>query len=143
MRAFVLGLTGLALASCGGRAPMRQMVSPVRLQGAPSAEVSAGENYEALPPNGFVETSADALATFSLDVDTGSYALMRRDILRGSLPHPDGVEDGDARLVPVRNRHRMVECVMRDLGQVHRTENVVNLWHSSPPTLIISATWRT
>ena len=51
----------------------------------------AGEQYGGAPENGFVDAAQDALATFSLDVDTASYTIMRRDLARESLPAPEGV----------------------------------------------------
>jgi Ca-activated chloride channel family protein len=97
MRRVALGLMAVWCACCGAR---RYGPSPVMVQAAggyASAQlasgepVTEGEQYARLPANDFVDASADALATFSLDADTGSYALMRRDITRGSLPNPDGV----------------------------------------------------
>lgn len=38
--------------------------------------------------NEFIDTAEDNLATFSIDVDTASYTLMRRMVLDGSLPSP-------------------------------------------------------
>lgn len=55
------------------------------------AEQESGERYGGADENPFVDASQDALATFSLDVDTASYTIMRRDLLRGSLPAPEGV----------------------------------------------------
>src|SRR5690606_23099004 len=39
----------------------------------------------------FVATRADALSTFALDVDTGSYTLVRSYLERGQLPPPAAV----------------------------------------------------
>jgi Ca-activated chloride channel family protein len=55
------------------------------------AEHQAGERYGGARENGFVEAAQDALATFSLDVDTASYTIMRRDVSRGALPAPESV----------------------------------------------------
>ncbi len=41
--------------------------------------------------NDWVETSKQAVSTFGVDVDTGSYTLMRRDLTAGILPSPDVV----------------------------------------------------
>jgi Ca-activated chloride channel homolog len=41
--------------------------------------------------NPIVSTDEENKSTFGIDVDTGSYTLMRRDVNRGSLPHKDGV----------------------------------------------------
>lgn len=58
--------------------------------GAPTGDVS-GETYGKLVENDWVETSQENVSTFGVDVDTGSYSLMRRDVRAGRLPHPDGV----------------------------------------------------
>ncbi len=44
------------------------------------------ESYNALTENGFVATENDPLSTFSIDVDTASYANIRRYIIQGSKP---------------------------------------------------------
>jgi Ca-activated chloride channel family protein len=64
--------------------------------GGESVEVTdppanTGDNYRAYEENDFVDPAEDSEATFSVDVDTGSYTIMRRDIRRGVLPVPAGV----------------------------------------------------
>ena len=54
-------------------------------------DYGSAENYEDYGVNGMVDTAEDNLSTFSIDVDTGSYTLMRRDINGGSLPNQAGV----------------------------------------------------
>jgi Ca-activated chloride channel family protein len=49
---------------------------------------AAFEDYGANP---FEDPIEDALSTFAVDVDTGSYTLMRAWIRDGYLPHPDSV----------------------------------------------------
>jgi Ca-activated chloride channel family protein len=44
------------------------------------------ESYDALEENRFINTFNDPLSTFSIDVDTASYANVRRFISGGSLP---------------------------------------------------------
>lgn len=51
----------------------------------------AGETYARLQENDFIEASEDAMSTFSLDVDTASYTIMRRDLRAGRLPRPESV----------------------------------------------------
>ena len=51
----------------------------------------SGENYEQFQENEFIATTEEATSTFSIDVDTASYTLMRRDIEAGRLPDPAGV----------------------------------------------------
>ena len=41
--------------------------------------------------NPFVDTEDDPLSTFAIDVDTGSYTIVRRYITDGHLPEPDAV----------------------------------------------------
>lgn len=58
---------------------------------AAATEDSATDTYAQLQENGFIEASQDAMATFSLDVDTASYTRMRRAIHGGGLPDPASV----------------------------------------------------
>ncbi|MEJ2137207.1 MAG: VWA domain-containing protein [Desulfofustis sp.] len=44
------------------------------------------ESYDAIEENRFINTRNDPLSTFSIDVDTASYANVRRLITAGSLP---------------------------------------------------------
>ncbi len=44
------------------------------------------ESYEAVSENGFINCLNDPLSTFSIDVDTASYANIRRFLNNGSLP---------------------------------------------------------
>lgn len=41
--------------------------------------------------NGFVSVAEDSLSTFAIDVDTGSYTLMRQAVQAGTLPSPETV----------------------------------------------------
>jgi Ca-activated chloride channel homolog len=49
------------------------------------------EGYDAIVETSFAKTVEDPLSTFSIDVDTASYANVRRFIEGGSLPPPDAV----------------------------------------------------
>ena len=49
------------------------------------------ESYDHLDENGFKHVSADPLSTFSVDVDTASYANVRRFLREGRLPEPGAV----------------------------------------------------
>ncbi|MFT7541806.1 MAG: Ca-activated chloride channel family protein, partial [Gammaproteobacteria bacterium] len=53
--------------------------------------VSAGESYERLPENPFVPVLVDSRSTFSIDVDTASYANVRRFLRQGQLPPQSAV----------------------------------------------------
>ncbi len=49
------------------------------------------EAYDRIDENAFHTVSADPLSTFSIDVDTASYANVRRFLNGGALPPPDAV----------------------------------------------------
>ena len=51
----------------------------------------AGERYAKVQENRMVDAAEDNRSTFSLDVDTASYTIMRRDLRNGTLPQPDSV----------------------------------------------------
>ncbi len=52
---------------------------------------TSGEKYAEIDENPFLETSRAPLSTFSIDVDTASYANVRRYLNDGSLPPKDAV----------------------------------------------------
>jgi Ca-activated chloride channel homolog len=52
---------------------------------------AAGERYAEIEENPFLETSRAPLSTFSIDVDTASYANVRRFLNDGQLPPKDAV----------------------------------------------------
>ena len=49
------------------------------------------ERYTAIQENSFLTVASEPLSTFSIDVDTASYANVRRFLNQGSLPPPDAV----------------------------------------------------
>ncbi len=49
------------------------------------------EEYSAKTENGFHEVMRSPRSTFAADVDTASYANIRRKVLEGNLPEPDAV----------------------------------------------------
>lgn len=51
----------------------------------------SGDKFEPITENEFRRVPADALSTFSIDVDTASYAKVRSYLQRGQLPRPDSV----------------------------------------------------
>ena len=58
----------------------------------PYRRPSTNEQYDSIQENGFVTVSPEtALSTFSIDVDTASYANVRRFLNRNTLPPPDAV----------------------------------------------------
>jgi Ca-activated chloride channel family protein len=52
---------------------------------------TSGERYARIDENPFLETSRAPLSTFSIDVDTASYANVRRYLNDGQLPPKDAV----------------------------------------------------
>jgi len=54
-------------------------------------EETKGERYAEIDENPFLETARAPLSTFSVDVDTASYANVRRYLNDGSLPPKDAV----------------------------------------------------
>jgi Ca-activated chloride channel family protein len=55
------------------------------------AATPAGVEFQNYGVNPYVNTFQDHLSTFSLDVDTASYTVMRNYIQNGSLPPADGI----------------------------------------------------
>ena len=55
------------------------------------ADGTAGERYAEINENPFLEASRAPLSTFSIDVDTASYANVRRFLRNGQLPPKDAV----------------------------------------------------
>lgn len=62
---------------------------------AASARMASGpfntESYDRIVDNPFLDVMHDPLSTFSIDVDTASYANVRRFLARGTLPPQDAV----------------------------------------------------
>ncbi|MFZ3192941.1 MAG: VWA domain-containing protein [Moraxellaceae bacterium] len=57
----------------------------------PIAPPASQENYQKLEENEVKSTTQQAISTLSLDVDTGSYANVRRMVRQGQLPPADAV----------------------------------------------------
>ena len=60
-------------------------------QAAVGPEAKSGEDYAHLPENEFLAVDRYPQSTFSVDVDTASYANVRRFLKEGKLPPPDAV----------------------------------------------------
>ncbi len=119
-RLLVIGLVvSLLLSACSNSSPSNVNVSEPSdsaKKSAPSTETSSantasnapnsvlnnkgldsesdstrGEKYAEIDENPFLETSRAPLSTFSIDVDTASYANVRRYLNDGSLPPKDAV----------------------------------------------------
>ncbi len=58
---------------------------------APEEKSTAGERYAGIDENPFLETKRAPLSTFSIDVDTASYANVRRYLNDGQAPPKDAV----------------------------------------------------
>jgi Ca-activated chloride channel family protein len=58
---------------------------------APPVQTIPEEQYGKYVENDFIETATEPTSTFSIDVDTASYSLMRQMLSSGTLPDPDGV----------------------------------------------------
>ena len=67
-----------------------RLISASRFQALHRAQVG-NERYDALPENPFVQVLVDARSTFSVDVDTASYANVRRFLRKGQLPPRESV----------------------------------------------------
>jgi Ca-activated chloride channel family protein len=58
---------------------------------SPSYQDYGRENYQSFDNNGVHWAAQDPVSTFSIDVDTASYANVRRILNHGQLPQPDAV----------------------------------------------------
>ena len=56
-----------------------------------AGEVASGNTFGSFDENPFVLTSAEAKSTFSIDVDTASYAILRTQLNSGALPPKQAV----------------------------------------------------
>ncbi|WP_193176724.1 vWA domain-containing protein [Oricola nitratireducens] len=66
-------------------------VAADRIAPMPRVEEQSGDRFEKFDSNG-VKSVADApVSTFSIDVDTASYSVVRRSLMEGRLPDPDSV----------------------------------------------------
>jgi Ca-activated chloride channel homolog len=67
-------------------------MSPAKMSDSYDEEKNAsGERYAEITENPFLETARAPLSTFSIDVDTASYANVRRFLNQGQLPPKDAV----------------------------------------------------
>lgn len=77
------------------RMPNRMAIAPMAATSmgmpAPYPEFVDNENYQKIDANGAILTTENPVSTFSIDVDTGSYANVRRILKEGRLPPHDAV----------------------------------------------------
>jgi Ca-activated chloride channel homolog len=80
-----------ALATAGDGVPMYEMAAGIApaMQAAPP--VFNTDEYAYNPESGFLSTLTSPLSTFAADVDTASYANVRRMLLNGATPPADAV----------------------------------------------------
>jgi Ca-activated chloride channel family protein len=78
--------------------PTAEMTSPIPPQAslatvaqAPSGTMIAGETYQPVADNRVQLVAEAPVSTFSIDVDTGAYANIRRFLMHGQLPPADAV----------------------------------------------------
>src|SRR5262249_5130098 len=94
-----IGLGAASLLTCcykAARTTFESAAPPVRyalMQAQPEADRPRGntETYDKIDENAFVAARDNPLSTFSIDVDTASYANVRRFLDGGHLPPPDAV----------------------------------------------------
>jgi Ca-activated chloride channel family protein len=75
------------------RKPPTKFSADITLSEVPNVPdtISNGEEYTDYGINPFVNSSEDNLSTFSIDVDTASYAIARRKLNEGKLPAYAGI----------------------------------------------------
>lgn len=59
--------------------------------GLPPQPIKNRENYANIDDNPIKQVAINPVSTFSVDVDSGAYANVRRFLNRGQLPHPNAV----------------------------------------------------
>src|SRR5690606_17514710 len=69
----------------------RQIARSMGAKGGASSADIGKEVFEKIDEPGFITVADEALSTFSVDVDTASYALMRRFLNEGGRPPADSV----------------------------------------------------
>jgi Ca-activated chloride channel homolog len=104
IRSILLVLCTVMLSSCdraykkeavkspaaAGPAPAFMPANGNTARPSPEAEFNT-ESYARIDENPFLAVNGNPLSTFSVDVDTASYANVRRFLSQGALPPPDAV----------------------------------------------------
>lgn len=88
-----LGIVGGGFGGAGRGAGRGQLALGGNLASGPVGRdrVRGYERFEDYGENDWTVATDDPLATFSIDVDTASYAIARRDLNRAHLPNPAGI----------------------------------------------------
>jgi len=79
------------LVGCGRPRREASYAMPIRRSAEMEPAPTSREQYEHIAERGFTLARSEPLSTFSIDVDTASYANMRRFLTDGSLPPKDAV----------------------------------------------------
>ncbi|MCX7024497.1 MAG: VWA domain-containing protein [Spirochaetes bacterium] len=82
---------GMAESPPPGSMQRSDQSAPAAVTGDDAEADMASESYASLPENAFKPAAKSPLSTFSIDVDTASYANARRYIEDGYLPPPEAV----------------------------------------------------
>lgn len=90
-RRFLSAALLCTFASCAYNAPYPRAMYVAQQEEQPPAPGMNTERYERLDDNPFFTAKDSPLSTFSIDVDTASYANVRRFLEQGSRPPKDAV----------------------------------------------------
>ena len=74
-----------------GAAPNQGVPIIVTMDDSAEEPPQSGDQFEEVGTNPFIDTAEDVLSTFSIDADTASYTIFRRDLQAGRLPLPESV----------------------------------------------------
>ncbi len=66
-------------------------IAPMTMPPPRPPQIPSGESYARIEENAFLNPAEKPLSTFSVDVDTASYANLRRMLNGGQMPPPDAV----------------------------------------------------
>ena len=86
--------TAIGAAACGGGFAERYAMMPapsMAVSGEVAPPAMSREGYDAIAESPFLDVVTAPLSTFAIDVDTASYANVRRFITQQRLPPPDAV----------------------------------------------------
>ena len=88
----LLGESAADYGEVGERIPAARSVEVLAAEApSPGYRDQGRDRFEAFDPNPVKVAAEEPVSTFSIDVDTASYAFMRASLNRGALPQPDAV----------------------------------------------------